>query len=455
MSDKLQLTDPLTGYIVLGNNPNDKIPAVLRDTGERVELTVPFKDIRTVPGNWFVSSWDGPNGGLIFGNQIPDKMPHELLFECNERIFALVGCRVSGNTRAILSGFGTGTIIPTYVICGGRNNQYASINGLRTSCKDAVRWFRLPSIVCKPNLDDDGRCAAVDVSSRIIEPIEIEDILRIHPSFNVNSSLEKDTAVSKQRVDIETRTEDAVGWDFHLDIHQAIRDLLSISDWQSRECIDMTVMRTDDSVFGVDGEPLRDRWNPVVSYYPRIDRVNTENMLKPFLFDFSDVGSSGVANWLKLRKECSKGMTLLAYLARDHKHLALETLSMLTGTALECVGWYIVQKERQSKWIETLRDGSERPKGYKYMLKALVEEFGGDYPFIDSETWIALMRATYVGNKHADAQNTDLQTTFEVTWQGLLLLRMWVGVQLGASIVEMRNRLQTDEIGKRISNLLA
>lgn len=102
-----------------------------------------------------------------------------------------------------------------------------------------------------------------------------------------------------------------------------------------------------------------------------------------------------------------------------------------------------------------MRDGSERPKGYKYMLKALVEEFGGDYPFIDSETWIALMRATYVGNKHADAQNTDLQTTFEVTWQGLLLLRMWVGVQLGASIVEMRNRLQTDEIGKRISNLLA
>lgn len=102
-----------------------------------------------------------------------------------------------------------------------------------------------------------------------------------------------------------------------------------------------------------------------------------------------------------------------------------------------------------------MRDGSERPKGYKYMLKALVEEFGGDYPFIDSETWIALMRATYVGNKHTDAQNTDLQTTFEVTWQGLLLLRMWVGVQLGASIVEMRNRLQTDEIGKRISNLLA
>lgn len=393
MSDKWQLTEPLTGYIILDSGLESVIPAVLRDTGERIELSVPFTDIQNIPGNWFVSSWMAPDGGLVVGGQFPDIMPHELLFVCNAQSFALVDCRIADITSSICFGPGTGTIVPTYVICGARNNRYAEINGLRTQWLDAVRWFNLPSTTYHVEQDEEGKCQGVEVCSKSIPPILVSDNLglSIRPDFNVAPLRKNDSVISRQLVYIETKTNVAKSWEEHLATHRAIKDLISIADWNSRDFIDMSVMRTDDpEIIGGKGA-VRDRWSPVVSYYPLVQRDNNENFQNTFLFDYEDIGNTGITKWLDLRKNCEQGMTLLSYLARDHGHLALETMSMLVGTALECVGWYIVQSERQETRINK-RYGKEQPSTYKDMLEAIIEKIEvGDF-FKERDLWIEAMR---------------------------------------------------------------
>ncbi|KAA8828007.1 ApeA N-terminal domain 1-containing protein [Bifidobacterium myosotis] len=456
MSDKWQLTEPLIGYIILGNGPDSEIPAVLRDTGKRIELTVPFKDIRAIPGNWFVASRESVNGVLYFGNQIPDTMPHDFLFACNGDSFALAGCRVSGNTRSMGLGIGTGTAVPTYVVCGARNSRYAEINGLRTQWLDAVRWFNLPSMTYHVEQDEEGKCQGVEVCSKSIPPVLVDEKLglSIRPNFNVTQLTKNDSVISHQLVYIETKTDVAKSWEEHLATHRAIKDLISIADWNSREFIDMSAMSTDDSE-NIGGKgAVRDRWSPVVSYYPLVKRDNNENFQNTFLFDYRDIGNAGILKWLDLRKDCEQGMTSLSYLARDHSHLALETMSMLVGTTLECVGWYIVQSKHLEKWIKKSH-GKEQPSSYQDMLKAIIEKNGiGDF-FKNSLLWTKTMRDVYIGNKHADAHSSDFQTTYEATMQSLVVLRVWLGLQLGADIVNMKNRLASDAIGKHIPHLLA
>lgn len=457
MTEKWQLTDPLTGYIVLGDSPDSAIPAVLRDTGERVELTIPFKNILTIPGNWFVSTWEMSDGGLAINGQSPDIMPHELLFVCNEKSFALVDCRIANITSSIGFGPGTGTVVPTYVICGARSNHYAEINGLRTQWPDSVRWFNLPSTACDVELDKDGKCQGVKVCSSSVPSILVDDKigLAIHPEFRIRRLDKNDSVVSRQSVSIETRSDIAESWEGHLAIHRAIKDLISIADWNLREFTDMSAMRSDDSEKVEIGRIIQDQWAPVISYYPLVKRDGNENFQNSFLFTYQDIGNGGIRKWINLRKECRQGMTLLSYLARDHRHLALETMSMLVGTALECVAWYVAQKEydvhlfQKNKQNKLLRFNS-----YEESLICIVEKFGDYFPFRDSSLWRKNAREVFMGSKHPDAPDPDFHITYQTTMQSLIVLRMWLGIQLGVYVKEMKERLRIDIIGKSVIDLL-
>lgn len=456
MSKGTQLDEPLIGYIVLDEKFKDTIPAVLRDTGTRIELSVPFKDVRRAPGCWFVSSWQGEGGSLVVGSQIPDSMPHELLFVCNERSFALAGCRTAGMTMAIGRGAGTGTIVPTYVVCGGKHNRYAEINGLRTQCSDLVDWFNLQSMTCEAKYDEEGKCESVDVRSQVVPPLVIDERIGFvaRPHFGVNKITKTNSVISHQSVFIETNVNNAIGWERHLAVHCAVKDLMSISDWNSREFTDMSVLRLDDPKLIVEEKIVQEKWSPVISYLPLVQRDSVDNLQSHFLFSYQDISNDGINRWMKLQDNCKKGMTLLSYLARDHEHLALETLSMLVGTTLECVGWYIVSSENQKERMNP-RFSKPQPGTYSQMLDAIIEKFDESIPIVDAEEWKRTMRNVYVGNKHADAPVSDYQTMYQATMQGLIILRMWVGAQLGANVKKMRERLPQDEIGKKVRSLLA
>ncbi|PJM79902.1 hypothetical protein CUU80_01835 [Bifidobacterium scaligerum] len=100
------------------------------------------------------------------------------------------------------------------------------------------------------------------------------------------------------------------------------------------------------------------------------------------------------------------------------------------------------------------RYSEPQPGTYTQMLDAIIEKFNDTVPILNVAEWKDTMRNVYVGNKHAETPAPDFQTMYQTTMQGLIILRMWLGIQLGADIVKMQKMLGQDEIGKKIRNFL-
>lgn len=93
--------------------------------------------------------------------------------------------------------------------------------------------------------------------------------------------------------------------------------------------------------------------------------------------------------------------------------------------------------------------------GFSQMIDAVREELGDAFPFVNPEEWKKSMRKAFIGNKHGDAEDVDFQTMYDVTMQSLVIVRMWVGLQLGADGNVLRERVAADKIGRRVGRFIA
>lgn len=448
MIDKLNLTEPIVAWILEPDGQHAGVAAMLRDTGKRFELVVPFRGGLDKYEQWFISSQEL----VINGDKPldPERLPNIIRTLSNGTFYTLVECSVSGSVRA---GTGSGTVVPTYVIVGQSKTNFEKIHAMRSSIPGLVAWTGLSSLGIVPPKDDD-LSAQTKIVAQKNDDIEIDESigLKLMPAYSITMSSRKDEVVAKQSVMVETRSNKLQDWGWHMARHRALRDLLAVSNWQPKNFFDLKVLRNEDT-WELSGEK-REGWRSVLSYMPRVDRSHDENPDSWFLFRFEDIHEDGIRKWLELVDTCQQGMTLLTYLAREHKHLALETLNMLTGTMLDCIGWYIVTSKNQTARMKNGRTGRQQSKGFFHMLEAIREEFGDDFPFVDPNQWKEDMHSAFVGNKHGDAEGVNFQTMYDVTMQSLVIARMWVGMQLGADIKVMKERLKIDNIGKHVNRFI-
>lgn len=420
---------------------------MLRDTGKRFELTVPFRDNFDKYQQWFLSS-----GMVVLHDKPlePVELPNIIRTVSNGRFYTLVGCRVSGSVSA---GTGTGVVVPTYVVFGNSKTNFEKIHAMRSGIPGLSPWSGISSLSLSLG---DGSSKKTEVIAEPRNEIVVDASvgLKLRPGYSVKTSLRRDEVTARQMVFIETRTDELRDWTGHLFYHRSLMNLLTISDWVPRTFADLEVLR-DEDFYELDGEK-REMWHPVLSYMPRVDRSHFENPESQYLFCFSDIREEGIRKWLELVDRCQQGMTLLAYVAKEQEHLALETLNMLTGTMLDCIGWYVVKTKNQIKRMKrNSKTGEMQSAGFYQMLEAVQEELGDVFPFTDPEDWRRNMRKAFVGNKHGDAEGVDFQTMYDVTMQSLVIARMWVGLQLGADGNTLKERVSSDEIGKRVSRFIA
>ena len=354
---------------------------------------------------------------------------------------------------SVSAGTGTGVVVPTYVVFGNSKTNFEKIHAMRSGIPGLSPWSGISSLSLSLG---DGSSKKTEV---IAEPrneivVDASEGLKLRPGYSVKTSLRRDEVTARQMVFIETRTDELRDWTWHLFYHRSLMNLLTISDWVPRTFADLEVLR-DEDFYELDGEK-REMWHPVLSYMPRVDRSHFENPESQYLFCFSDIREEGIRKWLELVDRCQQGMTLLAYVAKEQEHLALETLNMLTGTMLDCIGWYVVKTKNQIKRMKrNSKTGEMQSAGFYQMLEAVQEELGDVFPFTDPEDWRRNMRKAFVGNKHGDAEGVDFQTMYDVTMQSLVIARMWVGLQLGADGNTLKERVSSDEIGKRVSRFIA
>lgn len=447
MDKKLDLTEPIIAWLLKPDSNCAEVAAMLRDTGKRFELTVPFRDNFDKYQQWFLSS-----GMVVLHDKPlePVELPNIIRTVSNGRFYTLVGCRVSGSVSA---GTGTGVVVPTYVVFGNSKTNFEKIHAMRSGIPGLSPWSGISSLSLSLG---DGSSKKTEVIAEPRNEIVVDASvgLKLRPGYSVKTSLRRDEVTARQMVFIETRTDELRDWTWPLFYHRSLMNLLTISDWVPRTFADLEVLR-DEDFYELDGEK-REMWHPVLSYMPRVDRSHFENPESQYLFCFSDIREEGIRKWLELVDRCQQGMTLLAYVAKEQEHLALETLNMLTGTMLDCIGWYVVKTKNQIKRMKrNSKTGEMQSAGFYQMLEAVQEELGDVFPFTDPEDWRRNMRKAFVGNKHGDAEGVDFQTMYDVTMQSLVIARMWVGLQLGADGNTLKERVSSDEIGKRVSRFIA
>lgn len=447
MDKKLDLTEPIIAWLLEPDSSRAEVAAMLRDTGKRFELAVPFRGNLDKYQQWFLSS-----GTVVLNDKPlePVELPSIIRTVSNGRFYTLVGCRVSGSVSA---GTGTGIVVPTYVVFGTSETNFEKIHAMRSNIPGLSPWSGVSSLSLSFG---DGSSKKTEVIAEPRNEIVIDESvgLKLRPDYSVRTSLKRDEVTARQMVSIETRTDELRDWTWHLFYHRSLMNLLTISDWVPRTFADLEVLRDEDS-YELDGEK-REMWHPVLSYMPRVDRSHFENPESQYLFCFSDIREEGIRKWLELVDRCQQGMTLLAYVAKEQEHLALETLNMLTGTMLDCIGWYVVKTKNQIKRMKrNSKTGEMQSAGFYQMLEAVQEELGGVFPFTNKEDWKRDMRKAFVGNKHGDAEGVDFQTMYDVTMESLVIARMWVGLQLGADGNTLKERVSSDEIGKRVSRFIA
>ena len=447
MDKKLDLTEPIIAWLLEPDSSRAEVAAMLRDTGKRFELAVPFRGNFDKYQQWFLSS-----GTVVLNDKPlePVELPSIIRTVSNGRFYTLVGCRVSGSVSA---GTGTGIVVPTYVVFGTSETNFGKIHAMRSNLPGLSPWSGVSSLSLSFG---DGSSKKTEVIAEPRNEIVIDESvgLKLRPDYSVRTSLKRDEVTARQMVSIETRTDELRDWTWHLFYHRSLMNLLTISDWVPRTFADLEVLRDEDS-YELDGEK-REMWHPVLSYMPRVDRSHFENPESQYLFCFSDIREEGIRKWLELVDRCQQGMTLLAYVAKEQEHLALETLNMLTGTMLDCIGWYVVKTKNQIKRMKrNSKTGEMQSAGFYQMLEAVQEELGGVFPFTNKEDWKRDMRKAFVGNKHGDAEGVDFQTMYDVTMESLVIARMWVGLQLGADGNTLKERVSSDEIGKRVSRFIA
>lgn len=447
MDKKLDLTEPIIAWLLEPDSSRAEVAAMLRDAGKRFELAVPFRGNFDKYQQWFLSS-----GTVVLNDKPlePVELPSIIRTVSNGRFYTLVGCRVSGSVSA---GTGTGIVVPTYVVFGTSETNFEKIHAMRSNIPGLSPWSGVSSLSLSFG---DGSSKKTEVIAEPRNEIVIDESvgLKLRPDYSVRTSLKRDEVTARQMVSIETRTDELRDWTWHLFYHRSLMNLLTISDWVPRTFADLEVLRDEDS-YELDGEK-REMWHPVLSYMPRVDRSHFENPESQYLFCFSDIREEGIRKWLELVDRCQQGMTLLAYVAKEQEHLALETLNMLTGTMLDCIGWYVVKTKNQIKRMKrNSKTGEMQSAGFYQMLEAVQEELGGVFPFTNKEDWKRDMRKAFVGNKHGDAEGVDFQTMYDVTMESLVIARMWVGLQLGADGNTLKERVSSDEIGKRVSRFIA
>ena len=154
MQYRTDFTEPILGWLLEPNTMESTVSVMLRDTGNSIELSVPFKNqFYEKHGLWFMQGLSC----VVDGKRVePEPPPTVLQVIRNNEWFLLLGCRVVGSSSSI-GGPGTGILRSSYLISGARNPRYTKVNGMRSKIQGLLQWTGLESLKNSLIIDKNNR----------------------------------------------------------------------------------------------------------------------------------------------------------------------------------------------------------------------------------------------------------------------------------------------------------
>ncbi|MCH4855710.1 hypothetical protein [Bifidobacterium pseudolongum] len=437
MRDILDLSDSCLGFAV--NNIGDELPAVLHDTGDQIELSILKHDNgRAIEMFAAVANVGKLNAGIEeeFGSCIEVKADYEYTLIDRER-----------SSYGASSDVGVDTIVSERVVAGIARKDFDTIDGMLTSMDGLSQWLGLSRF----QWEREGLKQTITVGDTPATEMWPSAALGYGQKWFIQPHY--DSVVAANQVHLRTLLPNE-SWSEHLHVHGLISDLMSVADCRTHGYRDMKVYKATPNV-GLPEEVDWNEWHDVLSYNPIVDRNACDRETK-YLFSYGDLPKGSIAKWDELRDGCAQGMAILLHLIRELDNMTIETGAVLVGIMLEYVGKYIERSNIFGKTIEKSEGSNEEPeKGFKRLMTLLLKCFRGDVPLADPSGWKDRMRRAYIGNKHPDAKKATLGEMRLAVMESMVLVRMWVGMQVGADLKKMKDRLVCDKIGCSIRSHLA
>ena len=424
------------GYLDLNELHRGLVPAALDESMfGGVGLRVPYLE-GSFPEQWFWSDSSlhiGSDGKPIPIEPVPACMDYLDV----QGAVGLVGCHRATGSSTRFGGIGrsagVGAVSATYAVRGSHYaRNYGKVNGFRSDIDGLSQWLDLWAHHTTTTMPKGG--GPVTVRTTLVLPPNLRLAARLNLCATVHG-----TAPARQEPEmrytsttmLQTYSTTARPWNEHLDLHEAVRDLLRIAVWKPLAFQRHEVTSDEEKVIIGDGEVPRSRWLEVTTSATGIARPVWDARTRT-LFEFQDVEWAGIGKWLRLRESNRRGLRPMMRLLEMRESTIDERLAQL-GIAMEALGY---QGFRDSGLSEKKADA----KKLAARVGKLVDLALGCVPGVP-DTFPQDFADSYNAVKHARRAEPNPMDLFELYRTGVRVLRAWVALRIGVSEDAVREGL--------------
>ena len=419
-------------YDTYEETPEVKVTLERSDAG--IGITVAWSCPEVPYAAWFMS-----NGRLSLGTEPetePKPVPRRVLFHDSHGTVLLLRCRARGY-HANVGGPGSGTLWARAAIMGvDEDKEFDRPHGLQTEISGLREWLSVTSWEKRYENREDGSLKIILSSAETTKFKVIEHAgmaLEFRSGWGLVPEQEQDRFVLFDHLRCTTRSAEPLDWDVHMQLHQAIRDMLVISRWRDESCVAVCALREDDPMTTLDSESHGEQWRKVV--VSDDERKPAPKGYLPHLLQYQDLGPEGIGRWLVLRNEFARALDPVLT-SIDLRNTTAQTLLAHTGPGVEALGYLLM-----------IRDGMEPKKADRANLQARFErilaDLGDCLPF-DGPTWARQTVATYNALKHANRALPDKADVMNSWAESVMVVRAWVALELGLAADVVKSRLADD-----------
>lgn len=423
-----ELSATRIGFLVDGDPNTDLMSALYEFDKTGVRLHIPFLSNEDSRSRW----WS--HGTLHMDD--PDrtkytyKPPSELNYFDSKGSVGLLGCASGGATTEMVTGVGRGTIRARYALERARGAaNFLKLNGLRSEIDGLSHWLSYSAHNTSVKMPKDGGPVEITTTMGAVDDLALARPLNLKAIASGTAPGGWSPEVTyRSRIFIETYSKTSKEWQDHLSLHFAVRNLVRVAAWrpinfQSHQAANLK--ETLDSK-GKTHNEWREVRTATTGIAEGVWKTNDR-----FLFYFSDVGTKGIARWLKLGAMYERGIAPLVRLL-DLEGATVDAVVSQLGIALEAVGY---QALIESGKTPAAANSTQVAKRIDHLLGEVSEtlsfthtSFGQD--FADS----------YNSVKHANRAVVAPDVKLMHFHQGVELLRVWIALRLGVTSATLKSR---------------
>ena len=349
----------------------------------------------------------------------------------------LIGSRPSGGGSirygSTSPAAGVGTLRADFAVENAvKASNYETINGLQSEIDGLGHWLNLwahRTTVTKPH---DSKQMIVATTLELPPDLKLARKLNLCATVvgTAPTSLQPEMRYTSTAL-LETYSKTSKSWADHFATHRAIRDLLRVVIWKPVVFQAHRVTSDNEKVTVRDEEGPQSRWCSVRTDVTGIGTPAWGKNERP-LFLFADIGTAGIARWMRLYETNRRGLRPFLRLLDIREGNIDEHLTQL-GIAVEALGYQAFVESGVSE------AGSDNKKLWQRMRK-LVDEVSNCVPNIPAN-FPKEFADGYNAVKHAsrpEPVSAELITHYRL---GVKILRAWIALQLGVPEKTVSERL--------------